>query len=98
VIRGRIIHEHYDKLENLVTSQLLSTVHKVNEIIEREAGPRSETLAVYWTLTPAEGLQVTVVNASSPQTPFAFADVTDLQMLRDEFRKWCSGGGNDSPQ
>jgi hypothetical protein len=78
--------------------KLLSVVHKVNEIIEREAGPKSETLAVYWSLTPADALQVTVVNATSPQTPFTFADMTDLQIFRHEFRKWCvDGGRTDSP-
>jgi len=27
---------------------LLTLVHQANEIIEREAGPKSESLAVYW--------------------------------------------------
>lgn len=31
----------------------LTVVHQANEIIEREAGPKSETLAVYWGLTEA---------------------------------------------
>ena len=69
----------------------LSVVHQANEIIEREAGPKSEALAVYWGLVATESttgfaLQVTVVDAASPQTPFTFADVTDLQALRQEFR------------
>ena len=64
-------------------SNVLTVVHKANEIIEREAGPISETLAVYWRLVVAEGkagfvLQVTVVDAGSPQAPFAFTDVMDL--------------------
>ena len=70
----------------------LTVVHKANEIIEREAGPKSETLAVYWGVTeamPELALQVTVVDAGSPQTPFTFADVTDLEALRQEFRRWC---------
>jgi hypothetical protein len=74
----------------------LTLVHQANEIIEREAGPKSETLAVYWGLVAFEGtievaLQVTVVDAASPQTPFIFADVTDVQALRHEFRRWCGG-------
>ena len=31
----------------------LTVVHQANEIIEREAGSKSETLAVYWGLTEA---------------------------------------------
>ena len=31
----------------------LTLVHQANEIIEREAGPKSETLAVYWGLNEA---------------------------------------------
>ena len=74
----------------------LTVVHQANEIIEREAGPKSEALAVYWGLvatgsTSVSALQVTVVDAGSPQTPFTFADVTDLEALRQEFRKWCGG-------
>lgn len=74
----------------------LTVVHQANELIEREAGPKSEGLAVYWALVAVEGpcgiaLQVTVVDAVSPQTPFTFADVTDMEILRQEFRKWCSG-------
>ena len=74
----------------------LTVVHQANEVIEQEAGPKSETLAVYWGLVATEGtsgfaLQVTVVDAASPQTPFTFADVTDVQALRQEFRKWCGG-------
>ena len=79
----------------------LTVVHQANEVIEREAGPKSETLAVYWGLVATQGtsefaLQVTVVHAASPQTPFTFADVTDLQTLRQEFRQWC-GQGKESP-
>ena len=73
---------------------LLTVVHQANEIIEREAGPKSETLAVYWGLTeamPELALQVTVVDSASPQTPFNFAGVTDLESLRQEFRRWCGG-------
>jgi hypothetical protein len=73
----------------------LTVVHQANEIIEREAGPKSETLAVYWGLTdamPELALQVTVVDAGSPQTPFTFAGVTDLEALRQEFRCWCGQG------
>ena len=73
----------------------LTVVHQANEIIEREAGPKSEALAVYWGLTeamPELALQVTVVDAGSPQTPFTFADVTDLEALRQEFRRWCGQG------
>jgi hypothetical protein len=74
----------------------LTVVHQANEIIEREAGPKSETLAVYWGLAEAEGkagfiLQVTVVDAGSPQTPFTFSEVTNLERLREEVRKWCGG-------
>jgi hypothetical protein len=74
----------------------LSVVHQANEIIEREAGHKSEALAVYWGVVPTEStagfaLQVTVVDAAVPQTPFTFADVTDLQALREEFRRWCGG-------
>jgi hypothetical protein len=74
----------------------LTAVHRANEIIEREAGPKSEALAVYWGLVASAGtsgltLQVTVVDAASPQTPFTFTDVSDVQALRQEFRKWCSG-------
>jgi len=74
----------------------LSVVHQANEIIEREAGAKSEALAVYWGLVATEStsglaLHVTVVDAASPQTPFTFADVTDLQALRQEFRQWCDG-------
>ncbi len=77
---------------------LLTEVHKANEIIEREAGPKSETLAVYWGLSGAEGkggfvLRLTVVDAGSPQTPFTFSDGTNLEGLREEFRKWCGGRG-----
>ena len=73
---------------------LLTVVHKANEMIEREAGPKSEALAVYWGLVATEGtsefaLQVTVVDAASPQAPFTFADVNDVQALREEFRRWC---------
>ena len=55
----------------------LTVVHKANEMIEREAGAKSEALAVYWGLVAAEDtseftLQVTVVDAASPQTPFHF--------------------------
>jgi len=86
---------------NITTSpQLLShrnfltVVHQANEIIEREAGAKSEVLAVYWRLNATESssgssLQVTVVNAASPQTPFTLADVIDLESLRQEFRRWC---------
>jgi hypothetical protein len=75
---------------------LLTVVHQANEIIEREAGPKSEGLAVFWGLVATGGtsefaLQVTVVDAASPQTSFTFADVTDVQTLRQEFRKWCGG-------
>lgn len=43
----------------------LTVVHQANEIIEREAGPKSESLAVYWALVAVEGssdlaLQVTL--------------------------------------
>jgi len=74
----------------------LTVVHQANEVIEREAGPKAEALAVSWGLVATEGrsefaLQVTVVNAASPQTPFTFTDVTDLQTLRQEFRQWCGG-------
>jgi hypothetical protein len=73
----------------------LTVVHQANEIIEREAGPKSEGLAVYWALVAAGGateiaLQVTVIDAASPQTPFTFADVTDMETLRQEFREWCA--------
>jgi hypothetical protein len=73
---------------------LLTVVHKANELIEREAGVLSESLAVYWSLDVSEEkseptLQMTVVNAASPQTPFTFTDTLDLQGLRREFRKWC---------
>ena len=49
----------------------LTVVHQANEIIEREAGPKSEALAVYWGLvatgsTSVSALQVTVVDAGSP--------------------------------
>jgi hypothetical protein len=86
---------------NITTSQkiwshhsFLTVVHQANEIIEREAGRQSEGLAVYWGVVPANGksrsaLQVTVVNAATPQTPFTLTDVTDLQVLRQEFRRWC---------
>lgn len=86
---------------NITTSQriwshhsFLTTVHQANEIFEREAGPKSEALAVYWGVVTKESpfaisLQVTVVNAISPQTPFTLADVTDLEVLRQEFRRWC---------
>ena len=72
----------------------LTVVHQANEIIEREAGPKSEALAVYWGLVVTEStsgvaLQVTVVDAASPQTPFTFADVNDVQALRQKFRQWC---------
>ncbi len=73
---------------------LLTVVHQANEIIEREAGPKSETLAVYWGLaeaTPGFALQATAVDAGSPQTPFTFIDVRDLETLRQEFRRWCGG-------
>lgn len=75
---------------------LLTVVHQANEIIEREAGVKSETLAVYWGVGAIENkceavLQVTVVDAASPQTPFTSVDVTDLQALRQEFRQWCGG-------
>ena len=73
---------------------LLTLVHQANEIIEREAGPKSELLAVYWGLAevqPEVSLQVTVVDTASPQTPFTFADLTDLEALRQEFRRWCDG-------
>jgi hypothetical protein len=73
---------------------VLTVVHKANEIIEREAGPRSETLAVYWGLAeapPGFTLQVTVVDAASPQKPFTFADLADLETLREAFRRWCAG-------
>jgi hypothetical protein len=73
----------------------LTVVHQANEIIEREAGPKSETLAVYWIVgddsSPKPLLQVTVVDSADPQTPFTVADVTDLDALRQEFQKWCSG-------
>jgi hypothetical protein len=72
----------------------LKVVHQANEIIEREAGPESEVLAVYWRLVVSEGdsgnaLQVTVVDAASPQTPFTCADVSDLQALQKVFKQWC---------
>lgn len=73
---------------------LLTLVYQANEIIEREAGPKSESLAVYWGMaeaTPEFSLQVTVVDAASPQTPFTFADLTDLEALQQEFRRWCGG-------
>ena len=44
---------------------LLTLVHQANEIIELEAGPKSESLAVYWGLAEAQpkvSLQVTVVD------------------------------------
>ncbi len=74
----------------------LSVVHQANEIIEREAGPKSEALAVYWGLVATEStsglaLQVTVVDAASPQSPFTCADVTDLQTMRQALRQWCRG-------
>jgi hypothetical protein len=74
----------------------LNVVHQANEIIERKAGSKSEAFAVYWGLVTTEStsglaLQVTVVDAASPQTPFTFADVTDLQVLRHAFRQWCGG-------
>jgi hypothetical protein len=61
----------------------LTVVHHANEIIEREAGAKSEALAVYWGLVATEStsefaLQVAVVDAASPQTTFTFRDVTDL--------------------
>ena len=75
---------------------LLTVVHKANELIERKAGPKSEALAVYWRLVATEGtseftLQGTGVDAASPQTPFTFSGVTDVPALRQEFRKWCGG-------
>ena len=75
---------------------LLTVVHRANEIIELEAGPKSEALAVYWGMIATESssgsvLQVTVVDAASPQTPFTFVDLSDLQVLQREFRKWCGG-------
>ena len=73
---------------------ILPLVHQANEIIEREAGRKSETLAVYWAFVDGEAtpaLQLTVVDAGSPQTPFTIADVTDLEALRQEFRRWCDG-------
>jgi hypothetical protein len=81
--------------------KFLGVVHKANEIIEREAGRKSEGLAVYWSLTPAEvedgkSLRLTVVNAVCPQSPFTLADLTDLQLLRQKLRKWCGGG--DGPE
>ncbi len=74
----------------------LSVVHQANEIIEREAGFKSEAFAVYWGLVGTEStsglaLQVTVVDAASPQAPFTFADVTDLQVLRQAFGRWRGG-------
>jgi hypothetical protein len=72
----------------------LTVVHRANEIIEREAGPKSETLAVYWGLaedTSGVTLQVTVVDSSSPQTPFTFSGVSNLEALREDFRRWCGG-------
>ena len=74
----------------------LTVVHQANEIIEREAGSKSEAFAVYWGLVIAEStsglaLQVTVVDAASPQTPFTFTDVVDLEVLRHAFRQWCGG-------
>ena len=71
-------------------------VHQANEMIEREAGPKSEAVAVYWGFVTTEGksefaLQVTVGGAASPQTPFTFADITDLQTLRQAFGQWCGG-------
>jgi hypothetical protein len=73
---------------------LLRVVHQANEAIEREAGPVSGSLAVVWSLvaTTAKAgfaLQVTVVDASSPQSPLTVSDVTDLPGLLEEFRKWC---------
>jgi hypothetical protein len=51
-------------------SNFLTVVHQANEIIEREAGAKSEALAVYWGLVATEStsgftLQVTVVDAAS---------------------------------
>ena len=88
---------------NITTSQkiwshhnLLSVVHQANELIEREAGSKSETLAIYWGMVPVGetsgfALHLTVINAGSPQTPFTHVDVTDLQKLRQAFRQWCEG-------
>jgi hypothetical protein len=73
---------------------LLTLVHQANEIIEREAGPKSKSLEVYWGVAEAQpefSLQVTIVEAASPQTPFTFANLTDLEALRQEFRRWCDG-------
>ena len=55
----------------------LTVVHQANEMIEREAGAKSEALAVYWGLVATEStsgfaLQVTVVDAVAPQTPVHF--------------------------
>jgi hypothetical protein len=77
-------------------SKFLTVAHQANEIIEREAGPKSGALAVYWGLVATEGtfgvaLQVTVVDAATPQTPFTFTDVADLEVLRQEFHRWCDG-------
>jgi hypothetical protein len=74
----------------------LNVVHQANEMIEREAGSKSGAFAVYWGLVTTEStsglaLQVTVVDAASPPTPFTFANVTDLQVLRHAFRQWCGG-------
>jgi hypothetical protein len=72
---------------------LLTVVHQANEIIEREAGPKSWTMAVYWGLAVASriSLQVTVVDTTSPNTPFALNDVTDDRHgFRQEFRKWIA--------
>jgi hypothetical protein len=72
----------------------LTLVHQANEIIEREAGAKSESLAVYWALVAPEDnseltLQVTVVDTASPQSPFILADVSDLQALEQGIRLWC---------
>ncbi len=86
---------------NITTSQgiwanplFLSLVHQTNAMIESEAGPKSETLSVCWGVVPTGGaaqfaLQLTVVNAASPQAPFMPRDVSDQQSLRLEFRQWC---------
>jgi hypothetical protein len=72
----------------------LIVVHQANEIIEREAGPKSETLAVYWVSgnnSHKSLLQVTIVDSTASLTPFSFTDVTDVEALRQEFRRWCGG-------
>ena len=90
---GREIGAITDMLADVETWQLRDSW---STTLEREAGAKSEALAVYWgsvatKSTSGLALHVTVVDAASPRTPFTFADVTDLQSLRQEFRQGCDG-------